>query len=53
MISRIADALHPQHYTVFYDAVLQLNKGVACQDAKKGDRATISTIARFEKSELG
>ena len=65
----VGNADDQQHYTVFYDAVVQLNKDVAwctffatrelgtkepgCQDAKKGDRVTISTIARFEKSESG
>jgi hypothetical protein len=58
-----------QHYTVFYNAVVQLNKDVAwctffatrdpgtkepgCRDGKKGDRVTISTIARFETRESG
>jgi hypothetical protein len=65
----VGNADDPQHYTVFYDAVVQLNKDAAwctffatrelgtkepgCQDGKKGDRVTISTIARFEKLESG
>ena len=59
----------PQHYTVFYNAVVQLNKDVAwcrffatrelgtkepgCRNGKKGDHVTISTIANFEKGETG
>ena len=59
----------PQHYTVFYNAVVQLNKNVAwctffatrdqgtkepgCHDGRKGDHVTISTIARFERRESG
>jgi hypothetical protein len=58
-----------QHYTVFYNAVVQLNKDVVwctffatrdlgtkepgCRDGRKGDRVTISTIVRFEKRESG
>jgi hypothetical protein len=65
----VGNADDPQHYTIFYDAVVQLNKDVAwctffatrelgtkepgCRDGKKGDRVTISTIARFEKNESG
>jgi hypothetical protein len=65
----VGTADDPRHYTVFYDAVVQLNKDVAwctffstrelgtkepgCQDGKKGDRVKISTIARFEKYESG
>ena len=59
----------PQHYTVFYHAVVQLNKDVTwctffatrdlgtkepgCHDGKKGDHVTISTIANFEKRGSG
>jgi hypothetical protein len=55
----------PQHYTVFYNAVVQLNKDVTwctffatrdpgtkepgCRDRKKGNHVTISAIANFEK----
>jgi hypothetical protein len=66
-IDGIAD--DPQHYTVFYNAVVQLNKDVTwcaffatrdqgtrepgCHEGRKGDRVTISTIVRFEKGESG
>jgi hypothetical protein len=58
-----------QHYTVFYNGVVQLNKDVTwctffttrelgtkepgCHDGRKGDNVTISAIANFEKRELG
>jgi hypothetical protein len=59
----------PQHYTVFYNAVVQLNRDVTwctffairdlgtkepgCHDGKGGDRVIISAIASFEKRESG
>jgi hypothetical protein len=66
-IDGIAD--DPQHYTVFYNAVVQLNKDIVwctffatrdlgtkepgCHEGKKGDRVTISAIASFENRESG